>query len=83
MGIEVDPMYGGSGADFFCTVLAVEELAKVDMGVTLVTDIQNTITNPLFIQLGTEEQKQKYLTRLCTDTVWKYFVKIYIQLKFT
>ena len=39
------------------------------MSVSLIVDIQNTLINALFMQLGTTEQKQKYLPRLATDTV--------------
>jgi alkylation response protein AidB-like acyl-CoA dehydrogenase len=46
------------------------ELAKIDPSVSVVCDVQNTLVNTLFRKYGTEEQKQKYLTRLATDTVW-------------
>ena len=39
------------------------------MSVSLIVDIQNTLINALFMQLGTEEQKHKYLPRLATDMV--------------
>ena len=39
------------------------------MSVSLIVDIQNTLINALFMQLGTTEQKQKYLPRLATDMV--------------
>ncbi|XP_065338201.1 short/branched chain specific acyl-CoA dehydrogenase, mitochondrial-like [Cloeon dipterum] len=69
MGIEIPPDYGGTGASFFSSILVVEELSKVDPAVSLVCDIQNTLVNSLIMQLGTEEQKKKYLPRLAQDTV--------------
>lgn len=69
MGIEILHQYGGSGASFFASILAIEEIAKVDMSVSVLVDVQNTLINTLINSLGTEEQKQKYLSRLATDTV--------------
>lgn len=69
MGIEIPAEYGGTGASFFSSILVVEELSKVDPAVSLVCDIQNTLVNSLIMQLGTEEQKNKYLPRLAQDTV--------------
>jgi short-chain 2-methylacyl-CoA dehydrogenase len=69
MGIEIPHEYGGTGASFFSSILVVEELSKVDPAVSLVCDIQNTLVNSLIMQLGTDEQKKKYLPRLAQDTV--------------
>ena len=69
MGIEVDERFGGAGSTFFMSVLVIEELAKVDMAITVLIDIQNTLINALFTKLGTPEQQEKYLPRLATDTV--------------
>lgn len=70
MGIEVDPKYGGVGSTFFTSLLIVEELAKVDMSVSVMVDIQNTLINTLFNKYGTLAQKEKYLTSLSTDMVY-------------
>ncbi|XP_056385240.1 short/branched chain specific acyl-CoA dehydrogenase, mitochondrial-like isoform X3 [Hyla sarda] len=67
MAIEVDPKYGGTGASFFSIILVVEELAKVDPSVSVFCDLQNTIIAAMFQRLGTEEQKETYLPRLCKD----------------
>ncbi|KAG8237548.1 hypothetical protein J437_LFUL017445 [Ladona fulva] len=72
MGVEIDHKYGGTGSSFFSTIIVVEELAKVDPAVTVVCDIQNTLINNLIQQLGTEEQKQKYLPRLAKDMVGSF-----------
>ncbi|XP_059476165.1 short/branched chain specific acyl-CoA dehydrogenase, mitochondrial-like [Neocloeon triangulifer] len=69
MGIEIPEEYGGTGASFFSSIVVVEELSKVDPAVSLVCDIQNTLVNSLIMQLGTPEQKNKYLPRLAQDTV--------------
>lgn len=43
MGIEVPEAYGGAGGRFFHSVLAVEELSRVDPSVGVLVDVQNTL----------------------------------------
>lgn len=69
MAIELGEEYGGTGASFFSTILVVEELAKVDAAVSLLCELQNTLTNKLFTTYGTEEQKRTYLPRVARDLV--------------
>lgn len=40
MGIEIDEKYAGAGASFTSTIIAIEELAKVDPSVSTVVDVQ-------------------------------------------
>ena len=47
----------------------IEEIAKVDMSVSVLVDVQNTLVTPVLEQHGTDAQKQKYLTALCKDMV--------------
>lgn len=61
--------YGGAGSNFMTSILAVEEIAKVDPAVSVLVDIQNTLINSLICRLGTKEQKEKYLTKLATESV--------------
>src|SRR5690349_16768905 len=72
MGIETPEEYGGAGANFFTAILAVEELSRVDASVGVFVDVQNTLVNNAFIRWGTDEQKQKYLTRLASEQVGAY-----------
>ena len=69
MGIEIDPEYGGTGSSFFASILVIEELAKVDPSMAVLCDIQNTLINTLFSNLGNPAQKEQYLSRLSTDMV--------------
>ena len=71
MGVGVPEAYGGGGS-FFMAVQAVEELSRVDAAVGVVVDVQNTLVCNAIIRWGSEEQKQKYLPRLCTDTIGSY-----------
>ncbi|CAL7938097.1 unnamed protein product [Xylocopa violacea] len=67
MGIETPEKYGGSECNFMTTILAVEEIAKVDGAVAALVDIHNTLVNSLIRKVATEEQKAKYLPRLAQD----------------
>lgn len=69
MGIEIPEEYSGTGSNFMTSILAVEEIAKVDPAVSVIVDIQNTLINSLIARLGTKEQKEKYLTALATKSV--------------
>lgn len=69
MGIEIEEKYGGTNSTFFVANLVIEELAKVDPSVSVMCDVHNTLAVTLMRQLGTPEQKQKYLPRFATDMV--------------
>ncbi|HWO30779.1 MAG TPA: acyl-CoA dehydrogenase [Candidatus Acidoferrum sp.] len=72
MGIEIPQEYGGAGGSFFQAILAIEELSRVDPSAGVVVDVQNTLVNNALLRWATDEQKQLYLPRLCTDTVGAY-----------
>jgi alkylation response protein AidB-like acyl-CoA dehydrogenase len=72
MGIEVPEQYGGGGGTFFEAILAVEELSRVDASVGVIVDVQNTLVNNALMRWTTEEQKKRYLPRMCADTVGAY-----------
>ncbi|XP_064382930.1 short/branched chain specific acyl-CoA dehydrogenase, mitochondrial-like [Halichondria panicea] len=72
MCIEVDPKYGGAGSTFFSSILAIEELAKVDPSVSVLCDVQNTLVSELFLRWGSEDLKNKYLPKLTTEMVGSY-----------
>uniref|UniRef100_A0A1I7TSN5 short-chain 2-methylacyl-CoA dehydrogenase n=1 Tax=Caenorhabditis tropicalis TaxID=1561998 RepID=A0A1I7TSN5_9PELO len=72
MGLEVDEKYGGSGSSFFDVVLTVEELSKVDPAVAFTIHLQNALIAPMIKQYGNDEQKEKYLKRVCTDSIGSF-----------
>ena len=45
MGIEIPETLGGTGCSFFMSILAVEELSRVDASAGVVVDVQNTLVN--------------------------------------
>ncbi|HUI82625.1 MAG TPA: acyl-CoA dehydrogenase [Candidatus Binatia bacterium] len=72
MGIEVPEQYGGGAGTFFEAILAVEELSRVDPSAGVIVDVQNTLVNNALLRWATEEQKKRYLPRMCKDTVGAY-----------
>ena len=66
LGIMVDPKYGGSGMDAFSYVLIMEELSKIDASASVIVSVNNSLVCYGIEQYGSEEQKQKYLTKLAT-----------------
>jgi butyryl-CoA dehydrogenase/short/branched chain acyl-CoA dehydrogenase len=72
MGIDIHEQYGGQGGSFFQSVLAIEELAKVDPSASVIVDVQNTLVSNAVERWATLAQKQKYLSRLATESVGAY-----------
>ncbi|WP_437823886.1 acyl-CoA dehydrogenase [Tenacibaculum mesophilum] len=66
MGVMVDPKYGGSGMDAVSYVLIMEELSKIDASASVMVSVNNSLVCYGLEAYGTEEQKQKYLTKLAT-----------------
>ena len=72
MGIEIPESYGGAGAPFFLSVLAVEELSRVDPAVAVVVDVQNTLVINALLKWGSTDIKHRYLPALASHTVGAY-----------
>jgi short/branched chain acyl-CoA dehydrogenase len=72
MSIEVPEEYGGQGGSFFQSILAIEELARVDPSASVIVDVQNTLVNNAIRRWATEEQKRRWLPRVAKDTVASY-----------
>ncbi len=72
MAIEVPEEYGGQGGYFFQSILAIEELARVDPSAAVIVDVQNTLFNNAVTRWANEKQKRRYLPRVAQDTVASY-----------
>ena len=68
-GMMVDPKYGGSGMDTISYVLAMEEISKVDASTSVIMSVNNSLVCWGIETFGTEEQKEKYLTRLAKGEI--------------
>jgi len=72
MGIEIPEDFGGPGGSFFMSVLAIEEIARVDPALAIPVDVQNTLVINLLLRFATDDQRQRYLPRLAADTLSCY-----------
>lgn len=61
-GLEVDPKFGGQGADHTYTLVLGEELGKADVaGVPLALAVQASMSTPSLARFGSDELKTQYL----------------------
>ena len=72
MGIEIPEEFGGTGADFFTSILIVEALSRVDPSVGTLVDVQNTLVINAMLRWGSDELKAHYLPQLASDTIGAY-----------
>ena len=66
MGIPWDTKYGGGGMDTLSLVIVIEELAKVCVSTAATLMAHTSLGSGPFYYFGTEEQKNKYLTKLAS-----------------
>ena len=69
LGMMVNPKYGGAGMDTISYILAMEEISKVDASTSVIMSVNNSLVCWGIENFGTEDQKQKYLTRLATGEI--------------
>ena len=72
MGIEIPESLGGAGGRFFHSVIAVEELSRVDPSVGVLVDVQNTLVANALLRWGSEDLRKRYLPRLAAKSVGAY-----------
>jgi short/branched chain acyl-CoA dehydrogenase len=72
-GMIVAEEYGGQGMDYVSYIIAVEELARIDGSHAATIAAGNSLgISPLYYY-GSEEQKRKYLPKLCTgEGLWGF-----------
>jgi butyryl-CoA dehydrogenase/short/branched chain acyl-CoA dehydrogenase len=72
MGVEIPEEHGGAAATFFMSILAIEELARVDPSLAVLVDVQNTLVNNAILRWGTDAQKARYFPKLAASWVGAY-----------
>lgn len=72
MGIEVPEKYQGGGGTFFMSIVAIEQISRVDASAGVFMDVQNTLVNNAFLRWGNEDVKAKYLPQLAAEKVGAY-----------
>jgi alkylation response protein AidB-like acyl-CoA dehydrogenase len=72
MGIDVPEEFGGQAGTFFQSILAIEEIAKVDPAASVIIDVQNTLVNNAIARWASDEQKKRYLPLLAATVTGAY-----------
>jgi alkylation response protein AidB-like acyl-CoA dehydrogenase len=72
MGIEIPDSYGGGGASFFHSVLAVEALSRVDPSIGVLVDVQNTLVINALLRWGSDDVKRRYLPKMAANVIGAY-----------
>ncbi|MFA6166654.1 MAG: acyl-CoA dehydrogenase family protein [Gemmatimonadaceae bacterium] len=72
MGIQVPEEHGGAGGSLMMVTIAVEEISKADAAAAIMVDVQNTLVLYPMLAYANDEQKAKYLPRLCNHMVGAY-----------
>jgi hypothetical protein len=66
LGAIVPREYGGAGLDYVTYGLVVEEIGRGDSAMRTVISVQTSLVCSSILAWGTEEQKTRYLPRLCS-----------------
>ncbi len=66
LGITVDEEYGGSQMGYLAHVIAMEEISRASASVGLSYGAHSNLCVNQIFKNGNEEQKQKYLPKLCS-----------------
>jgi butyryl-CoA dehydrogenase len=66
LGAIVPQEYGGAGLDYVSYGLIVEEIGRGDSALRTVISVQTSLVCSAILKWGTEEQKRRYLPRLCS-----------------
>jgi alkylation response protein AidB-like acyl-CoA dehydrogenase len=66
LGAIVPEEYGGAGLDYVSYGLVVEEIGRGDSSIRTVISVQTSLVCSGIVKFGTEDQKQRYLPKLCS-----------------
>jgi butyryl-CoA dehydrogenase len=66
LGAIVPRDYGGAGLDYLTYGLIVEEVGRGDSAMRTVISVQTSLVCSAILRWGTEDQKQRYLPKLCS-----------------
>src|SRR2546421_4674442 len=66
LGAIVPREYGGAGLDYITYGPIVEEIGRADSAMRTVISVQTSLVCSSILKWGSEDQKQKYLPKLCS-----------------
>src|SRR5918992_4479130 len=73
LGPIVSEEYGGRGLDYRTYALVVEEIGRGDSSARTVVSVQTSLVCSSIERWGTEEQKQRWLPKLCSGEILDCF----------
>jgi alkylation response protein AidB-like acyl-CoA dehydrogenase len=73
LGAPISEKYGGAGLDFISDAIIFEEIGRADSSIRTTLSVQVSLTELTILGWGTEEQKEKYLPRLCKGDIFGCF----------
>jgi butyryl-CoA dehydrogenase len=73
LGAPVAEQYGGRGLDYIGYGLIVEQVGRADSSARTVVSVQTSLVAGSIERWGTEEQKQRWLPRLCSGEAFGCF----------
>ncbi|HBY92619.1 MAG TPA: acyl-CoA dehydrogenase [Chloroflexi bacterium] len=66
LGVPVPEQYGGAGLDYISEAIVFEEVGYADSSVRTTLSVQMSLVELTILKWGTEEQKRRYLPKLCS-----------------
>ena len=66
MGMMVPEKWNGAEMDTMSYVLAMEEISRIDASAGVIMSVNNSLVCQIFVDWCSDEQKEKYLTKLST-----------------
>lgn len=66
LGVPIPEEYGGAGLDYISEAIVFEEVGYADSSVRTTLSVQMSLVELTILKWGTEEQKQRYLPKLCS-----------------
>jgi butyryl-CoA dehydrogenase len=66
LGAIVPAEYGGAGLDYLTYGVIVEQIGRGDSSMRTVVSVQTSLVCSAIVRWGTEEQKRRYLPKLCS-----------------
>ena len=66
LGGPVPEQYGGMGIDYISHAIITEEVGRADSSVRTTLSVQISLVELTILRFGTEEQKKRYLPKLCS-----------------
>lgn len=74
MAVEIPEAFGGAGLGPCHSMLAIEELARVDPSVAVLADVQNVLVAGCLLRHGTGDQRRRHLPGLATGTIGAFAI---------